>query len=104
MTLGRCPLSIFCSRGTPSLSQPTLSLPLYNKKEMVDGVHDAASSRQNNSTKQSFFVYSCITQLKAQGPSLTFNESKEEEEEEEEDLAGAAVARTCGRYCGWNPF
>ena len=29
MTLGRCPLSIFCSRGTPArenpLSQPTLS-------------------------------------------------------------------------------
>ena len=30
---------------------------------------------------------SCITQLKAQGPSRTCNESNEEEEEEEEDLS-----------------
>ena len=30
-------------------------------------------------------VDSCITHLKAQGPSRTCNESKEEEEEEEED-------------------
>ena len=29
-------------------------------------------------------IDSCITQLKAQGPSRTCNESKEEEEEEEE--------------------
>jgi len=37
---------------------------------------------------------SCITQIKAQGPSRTRNESKEEEEdeEEEEDLAASRRA------------
>ena len=30
-------------------------------------------------------IDSCITQLKAQGPSRTCNESKEEEEDEEEE-------------------
>jgi len=32
-------------------------------------------------------IDSCISHLKAQGPSKTCNESKEEEEEEEEDPA-----------------
>jgi len=34
-------------------------------------------------------VDSCITQLKAQGPSRTCNESKEEEEEEDMNTGGA---------------
>ena len=36
MTLGRCPLSIFCSRGTLSnpFSQPTLSLSPLTKRTM----------------------------------------------------------------------
>ena len=35
-------------------------------------------------------IDSCITQLKAQGPSRTCNESKEEEEEEEVEGVGSA--------------
>ena len=35
MTLGRCPLSIFCSRGTPS----SLSLPLQNNQRQHRTLH-----------------------------------------------------------------
>jgi len=38
-------------------------------------------------------IDSCITQLKAQGPSMTCNESKEEEEEEEEGLTEGSSHR-----------
>ena len=36
-------------------------------------------------------IDSCITQLKAQGPSRTWNESKEEEEESRKKLCGATA-------------
>ena len=36
-------------------------------------------------------IDSCITQLKAQGPSRTCNESKEEEEEDTTDLCAPAM-------------
>jgi len=41
-------------------------------------------------------IDSCITQLKAQGPSSTCTESnEEEEEEEEEELGGQRVPGGC---------
>jgi len=40
-------------------------------------------------------IDSCITQLKAQGPSRTCNESKEEEEEVRGDYRGTSLIRTC---------
>jgi len=38
-------------------------------------------------------IDSCVTQLKAQGPSRTCNESKSEEEEEEEEASAFRVQR-----------
>ena len=46
---------------------------------------------------------SCITQLKAQGPSRTCNDSKEEQEEEEEEDEGAMAAEPPGAWCR-HPF
>jgi len=45
-------------------------------------------------------IDSCITQLKAQGPSRTCNESTEEEEEEEEPEARGAQGGA-QRGLGW---
>ena len=43
MTLGRCPLSIFCSRGTPprAVPQPTLSLATHPGKRSVSVLKQA---------------------------------------------------------------
>jgi len=42
----------------------------------------------------------CITQLKAQGPSRTCNESKEEEEEEEGAKLGAIMLKNAPTHLG----
>ena len=111
MTLGRCPFSIYCSRGTPSLSHTVLptaylgELPARFREEagqvlglLGEGVRRCAAGRlappaQGLGFKNNPFtdmccgteagsdlrlIDSCITQLKAQGPSRTCNESKEE--------------------------
>ena len=76
------PLLKLLSRGLPSTNphrsghrpgtNPTLfSQPLYRN---VQWCSEAGSYLR--------LIYSCVTQLKAQGPSRTCNESKEEEEEE----------------------
>ena len=107
MTLGRCPLSTFCSRGTPQPTNPTLSLspmsnPLLNCRKLPrkcfewpdSAVFPACTARhssqfQNNhltemcsgSEAGSYLrrIDCCITQLKAQGPSRTCNESQEKD-------------------------
>jgi len=104
MTLGRFPLSIFFSRGTPPMSlSPAVTCwnfrscfriaSIRSRFVLVVSAWYTSQFRNNNFTELCCgteagsylrLIDSCITQLKAQGPSRTCNESKEEEEELEE--------------------
>ena len=74
MTLGRCPLSIFCSRGTP---------PRVEEDQASESDYRVIPPSEADSYLR--LIDSCITQLKAQGPSRTCNESKEEVQNSESD-------------------
>ena len=79
------------------LYHPTLGLRVIKKKKKVHhqpsewdqivvfetpGLYCSSGMRARVRGQLSRLIDSCITQLKAQGPSRTCNESKEEEEEE----------------------
>ena len=58
MTLGRCPLSIFCSRGTPPIYQPerqghNLSLTVLRVPNSLGSGHVAARGQKRASLRQS---------------------------------------------------
>ena len=85
------PLPIFLSEACPLPSElgthktvtarfwPWLA-PFFRPKSLKPfKLFPSRSAAVNRAT---FFIDSCITQLKAQGPSRTSNESKEEEEED----------------------
>jgi len=74
MTLGRCPLSIFCSRGNPSGTQQ----PLFRKENTPHVVHAKRRVRNTDYTKKSVqpvaqlqrFSWLRLLRWSPQGPSL----------------------------------
>jgi len=56
--------------------------------------HKGSTLTSRKASPKSTRIDSCITQLKAQGPSRTCNESKEEEEEHSHNTL--VMGRSCG--------